>query len=277
MGIVGTIGRGMITRRIAADYAFFGVFALLFVASTAATLLWCIDMPAICGMSMPGGWTMSMAWMRMPGQSWPGAALSFLAMWTVMMAAMMLPSLMPMLWRYRQVGGLGVDGTDRDLLTVLVVLGYFTVWAALGLAIFPLGVALAAGAMELPGLARAAPIAAGTVVLLAGLLQFSAWKMRQLACCRMAAPGGASRSHHGGVASAASAWRHGLHLGFHCTSCCAGPTAALLALGVMDLRAMAAVTVAITLERLLPRAARIERVTGAVAVMAGMLMIAQAI
>ena len=35
--------------------------------------------------SMPGGWTMAMAWMRMPGQTWPGAAASFLGMWVVMM------------------------------------------------------------------------------------------------------------------------------------------------------------------------------------------------
>jgi predicted metal-binding membrane protein len=48
-------------------------------------------------MSMPGGWTMSMAWTLMPGQTWPGAAASFLGMWTVMMVAMMLPSLVPML------------------------------------------------------------------------------------------------------------------------------------------------------------------------------------
>jgi predicted metal-binding membrane protein len=44
-------------------------------------------------MPMPGRWTMPMAWMRMPGQTWPGAAASFLGMWVVMMVAMMLPSL----------------------------------------------------------------------------------------------------------------------------------------------------------------------------------------
>jgi hypothetical protein len=38
------------------------------------------------GMPMPGGWTMSMAWMRMPGQTWLGAATSFLGMWVVMSA-----------------------------------------------------------------------------------------------------------------------------------------------------------------------------------------------
>jgi len=54
-------------------------------------------------MPMPGGWTMSRT--LMPGQTWPGAAASFLSMWVVMMVAMMLPSLVPMLWRYREAVG----------------------------------------------------------------------------------------------------------------------------------------------------------------------------
>ena len=52
-------------------------------------------MSAMGVMVMPGGWTMSMAWMRMPGQTWAGAAASLLAMGIVMMVAMMLPSLIP--------------------------------------------------------------------------------------------------------------------------------------------------------------------------------------
>ncbi len=43
-------------------------------------------------MEMPGGWTMSMMWMRMPGQTWFASALSFLFMWLAMMVALMLPS-----------------------------------------------------------------------------------------------------------------------------------------------------------------------------------------
>ena len=61
------------------QHAFFGVSALLFVASTAVTLVWCASMSAMGEMPMPGGWTMSMAWMRMPGQTWPGIAASFLS------------------------------------------------------------------------------------------------------------------------------------------------------------------------------------------------------
>ncbi len=81
------------------------VSALLFAASAAITIVCCQAMSAMEEMPMPGGWTMSMAWMRMPGQTWPGAAASFLGMWVVMMMAMMLPSLVPMLWRYRQAVG----------------------------------------------------------------------------------------------------------------------------------------------------------------------------
>ena len=89
----------------ASQQAFFGVSALLFAASAAVTIVWCASMSTMGGMPMPGGWTMSMAWMRMPGQTWPGAAASFLGMWVVMMVAMMLQSLVPMLWRYHQAVG----------------------------------------------------------------------------------------------------------------------------------------------------------------------------
>ncbi len=75
----------------ASQHAFFGVSALLFATSAALTIAWCEFMSAMGEMPMPGGWTMSMAWMRMPGQTWPGAAASFLGMWVVMMVAMMLP------------------------------------------------------------------------------------------------------------------------------------------------------------------------------------------
>src|SRR5213592_4603535 len=125
----------------------------------------------------------------------PGAAGSFLCMWVVMTVAMMLPSLVPMLWRYRQaVGGPGETRLGR--LTALVGVGYFFVWTLFGMAAFPLGVALAAVEMQQPALARAVPIAVGVVVLMAGALQFTAWKTRHLACCREA-----SASARGGVSA----------------------------------------------------------------------------
>jgi predicted metal-binding membrane protein len=246
------------------------VSALLFALCAALTILWCRSMSGRGEMPMPGGWTMSMAWMRMPGQTWPGAAASFLGMWVVMMAAMMLPSLTPMLWRYRQaVGKSGSAHLGR--LTTLVGLGYFLVWTALGVAAFPLGVALAAIEMQLPTVARAVPIGAGVIVLIAGVLQFSAWKAHHLACCRQAP--GRDRVLR---SDAGTAWRHGLRLGLHCSYCCAGLTAILLGIGVMDWRAMAVVTAANTIERFAPRGERAARALGAVAAGAGLVMITRA-
>jgi predicted metal-binding membrane protein len=248
---------------------FFCVSALLFVVSAAVTIRWCASMSAMSEMPMPGGWTMSMAWMRMAGQTWLQTSASFLGMWAVMMAAMMLPSLTPMLWRYRQaVGGAGV--MDLGWLTVLVAAGYFFVWIAFGVAAFALGVTLAAVEMQDPLLARGVPFAADVAVMIAGALQFSAWKARHLDCCRTV-----PLSTRILEADLGTAWRHGLRLGVHCCSCCAGPTTVLLVVGVMNLRAMAIVTVAITLERLAPARARAARAIGIVFVGAGLILIAQ--
>jgi predicted metal-binding membrane protein len=252
------------------DKRFLGLSALLFAASAAVTIAWGASMSSMGGMPMPGGWTMSMAWMRMPGQTWPGAAASFLGMWVVMMMAMMLPSLVPMLGRYRQAIG-GTGAAHRGPLTALAGLGYFFVWTVFGMAAFPLGVALAAIEMRQPAVARAVPIAVGLVVLGAGALQLTPWKARHLACCREAPGPG-----RGLPADAGTAWRHGLRLGLHCSRCCAGLMAILLVVGVMDLRAMAVVAAAITIERLAPTGERVARAIGGAVVAAGLFLIARA-
>jgi predicted metal-binding membrane protein len=183
----------------------------------------------------------------MPGQTWLGAAASFLAMWIVMMVAMMLPSLVPTLRRYRQAG--------LGRLTALVAVAYFAVWTVFGMVAYLLGVALP----------RPTPIVVGVVVLLGGFLQFTAWKTRHLACCRAAPVPGRT------------AWRQGLSLGVHCSQCVVGLMAILLVIGIMDLRAMALVTVAITVERLAPVGERVARATGAIIVGAGLVLIIFAI
>jgi predicted metal-binding membrane protein len=250
--------------------AFFGVSALLFAASAAATIVWCTSMSAMGEALLCGGRAMSMAWTPMPGQTWPGAAASFLGMWVFMMVAMMLPSLVPMLQRYREAVA-GTGETRLAVPTALAGVGYFVVWTMAGMVLFPLGAGLAAVEMQQPALARAVPIAAGLLVLIAGALQLTAWKARRLACCRMA-PG----SGHGLSADAGAALRHGVRFGLHCGGCCANLMAILLVIDVMDLRAMAVVTAAIAAERLAPAGERVARAIGAVVVAAGVLLVAQA-
>src|SRR3989475_7746866 len=81
---------------------FIAVCVLAFVASVSATVYFCRSM--CCEMEMPGGWTMSMMWMRMHGQTWFGSATSFLLMWLAMMVAMMLPSALPTFLKTNQIG-----------------------------------------------------------------------------------------------------------------------------------------------------------------------------
>src|SRR5260370_38049629 len=106
---------------------------------------------------------------------------------------------------------------------------------------------------------------------MAGSLQLTAWKARHLTCCRKARGRGRTLR-----ADAGTAWRHGLRLGLHCSYCCAGMTAILLVIGIMDLRAMAVVTAAITVERLAPAGELVARAIGAVVVAAGLFLIARA-
>jgi predicted metal-binding membrane protein len=180
---------------------------------------------------------------------------------------MMLPAFLPMLMRYRAT--VADSGASLSRLTGLVAAGYFFVWTLVGIVVYPLGLALAAAEMRSSMLAQSVPCALGLLIVIAGLTQFTVWKRRQLACCRVSpvrvSPGNAS-----------AAWRHGLQLGVRCVHCCASLTAVLLAIGVMDLRAMAAVTVLITAERLAPAGERVARGIGVVVVVCGLIQVAKA-
>lgn len=251
----------MISRR-ASDVTFLGLFGLLFLVCTALTISIGSTTALMDSMPMPGGWTMSMTWM--PGQNGPRAMLSFLGMWVTMMIAMMLPSLVPMLWQYRKAVR-GSAAVHLELLTCLVTAGYFLPWGALGIAAFPIGVTLAALAMYYPGASDTVPAAIGVLVLAVGVFQFSAWKSRHLNCCRSA---GAIRKTDG-------PFRHGLRLGMHCVACCSNLTLLLLVVGVMDLRLMLLVTVAMTAERLAGE--RVARGIGVLVAGAGLFLIVRAI
>ncbi|GLQ98895.1 hypothetical protein GCM10007863_33150 [Dyella mobilis] len=212
-----------------------------------------------------------MTWMRLPGETWFAATASFVGMWTAMMIAMMLPSLVPMLWRYRAAVA-GSLATTATYLSVIAGAGYFLVWALLGAAIFPIGAVLMALEMQHPALARLTPAATGMAMLVGGGLQFTLWKARHLACCRAG-----SACCRRLPARVGTAWRYGMSLGIHCVHCCAGLTAVLLISGVMDLRAMAVVTAAITLERLASGGDRMARVIGAAMICAGLFLTIRAV
>ena len=171
--------------------------ALLFAASAAVTIHWSRTMAG--GMEMPGGWTLSMVWTPMPGETWAGSGVRFVAMWLVMMVAMMLPPLVPMLAGFR-----------RNRLAALSGVAYFCVWALFGAVVHALGSGVARAGLEWPAVARLAPLATGAALLVAGAVQVSAWKARQLALCR------ACRAPANGAATATLL--HGGRFGVNCAS-----------------------------------------------------------
>jgi len=114
------------------------------------------------------------------------------------------------------------------------------------------------------------PVAAGVVLLVSGGVQFTPWKARQLALWREGPGRGCLPPPN-----APGAWRHGRRMGVRCSLCCGSLMLALLAIGMMDLVAMAAVTLAISAERLAPAPLRVARVVGVAIVVVGVLTIAR--
>jgi predicted metal-binding membrane protein len=145
------------------------------------------------------------------------------------------------------------------------------VWVVYGAAAYPLGVTLGAAEMQWPTLARFVPVATGVAIFLAGMVQLTPWKTRQLRHCRDAAS-----CRHLLAPDSETAWRHGIRLGVHCSLCCSGFILVLLVAGVMDLWAMAVVGTAIAAERLAPWPRQVARAAGLAIMAIGALIIVQA-
>jgi predicted metal-binding membrane protein len=242
------------------------VAAPTYIASGVITVRWCKSMNTAPGMEMPGAWHMTMAWMRMPDKTWLEAGITFLAMWMVMTVAMMLPVFVPELQRFRRG-----SHRRRALPTIGFVAGYFGVWAAVGLFLYPLGVGFNALAMDSARLSAVTPLLGGLVVMLSGALQFTSWKSRRLAGCR----------HEEDCCESQPVMRRdaccaGARLGLKCACCCAELSAVLLVSGVMDVLAMALVTIAISAERL-TRSVTVARAVGSGMLIVGMFMVGRAI
>lgn len=188
-----------------------------------------------------------------------------------MMVAMMLPSVAPAVWRYhRHLRAMRVRRAVRQ--AALLTIGYAGVWCVIGLALAASNTALSPARMASPTDSLVAPWMVGTVIVCAGLIQRSRWKAHQLARCRHA------RAEPRAVRETVMmALVDGCRLGVACGRSCAAPMAVLFVAGLMDARMMLVITAAITAERVAPDGARMARLTGAIAVIAGVVMCLQAV
>ena len=191
---------------------------------------------------------------RMAGMdAGPGTDLGglgwFAGVWVTMMAAMMLPSLAPIVFGYTQIeeGRRGRGRTALTGATAVFVAGYLLAWATAGL----LGYGIVEGVRELdPGFLawdELGPYVAGGVILGAALYQLSPLKDSCLRQCRSPA----MLLQHwrpGGVGALRTGFQHG---GF-CIGCCWALMAALIAIGLMNVAWMVVIAAVIAAEKLLP-------------------------
>lgn len=245
----------------------YAVSAIVFSGAAAITWISCRGMQG--GMAMPGGWTMSMAWMPMGSEA--TSALLFAGMWGAMMVAMMLPSAMPIILIYRRAARFCGE-EHAGALSAAMAGGYFGVWTAFGMLAYPAGLGIARLAMGSGAFSRAVPVMTGMALIAAGVYQLSPWKAACLKHCRDPLSVVATHLHRG--------WRGALRLGVHhgafCIACCWALMLMQLALGVMDLLVMIAVALVIALEKLLPRGIAVSYASGILAIAGGLVIAGRA-
>jgi predicted metal-binding membrane protein len=183
----------------------------------------------------------------------------FLGTWTVMMAAMMLPSATPMILLHR----LGADGrVRRGLWSAAFVAGYLVVWGSVGIVVW--GAALAASTFVMPE-QRAVAVAA--ILLLAGMYQFTPLKSTCLRACRTPADFLLTHWHRG----LSGQLRLGIEHGLYCLGCCWALMALFVGVGAMSLVWAAGIAVVVLIEKVRPEGVAFGRIAG------GLLIVAAAI
>jgi predicted metal-binding membrane protein len=175
----------------------------------------------------------------------------FVPIWTLMMAAMMLPSVAPTASLYAKT-----FRDERWLRLAGLVAGYLAVWAAAGVPAY--GLAWLGG--WLTGLhPGAAHVLAVAIFAACGAYQLSSLKYRCLARCR--SPLGLLL-HFGSFQGRSRDLRVGVHHGAYCLACCWGLMVILIAVGVMNVLAMVGLAALVLVEKIWRAGPAVGRVAG---------------
>jgi predicted metal-binding membrane protein len=224
-------------------------------------------------MPMPGGWSMSMTWMRM-GESGAVHAAMFMAMWDAMMIAMMLPSAMPaVLLHGRLIETRHERGESGGGSRFLLLFGYFAVWTLFGAVAYVIGMGIAGAAMRSVDVSRMIPAATGIILAVAGIYQLTNLKQACLSHCR--SPLHFFMQHQ--IRRATDSLMFGLHHGAYCALCCWGLMAIQLALGVMSVPLMVVVAAIIFIEKQWKYGPQFAMVVGVVTILSGMAIAVRAL
>lgn len=193
----------------------------------------------------------------------------FVAGWTVMIVAMMLPTSVPLVTVFAALVG---RRPHAPILVGLMVGAYLVTWVAFGLGVYLADRLLHAIVDATPWLAAHPQLIAGGVLLAGGAYQFTPLKYRCLDECR--SPLGFVLGRWTGTRPRFDALRIGVAHGLFCLGCCWSLMFVMFALGLGNLAWMFALAVAMTVEKNLPIGRRIGRPLGAVLLLAGVATLA---
>lgn len=181
-----------------------------------------------------------------------------LLMWVVMMVAMMIPSAAPMISmfvtiqrrRHRQLGPF--------VPTALFLMGYLVVWSGFSFLATIAQWGLHSASLLSSDMTSSSSLLGGTLLLTAGVFQWTSWKDTYLTQCRSVLGFLTSEWREGSWGAFVMGLRHG----GYCLGCCWLLMALLFVVGVMNLLWIAAIAGFVLLERVVPAGIWVSRITG---------------
>ncbi len=238
--------------------------ALAVVAGLAWVYIW-----QGAGMGMPA-WDMTAASLfphrqpDVPG-SMGGSWLLVIAMWWVMMIAMMTPGAAPLILLHRRVlASHAMHASNAATSSATLLVGYLIAWLGFSIAATALQKALQPAGLlsDMMWWSRSAPLSAALLAA-AGVYQWSPWKRACLSHCRNPVTFLTAHARPGLRNALVLGIRHGAW----CVGCCGLLMALLFVGGIMNVLWIAALTVLALSERLLPNGESVGRVTGGVLIL----------
>jgi predicted metal-binding membrane protein len=203
--------------------------------------------------------------------AWLFAAI-FVAGWTLMTVAMMLPTSFPLILMFHRIVR---DRSTAAWLVMLLVLGYLVVWLLCGARLQGGYWFLQAGNMEVSLHPHAFWISGAVVLLIAGLYQFSPLKYACLDKCRSPLSFIVSRWQGGNEST--QALRIGLEHGLFCVGCCWSLMLLMFVMGAQSLAWMLLLGVVMALEKNVPWGRRLSAPIGVLLLIGAMAVLVDGI
>ena len=195
-------------------------------------------------------------------------ALLHAASWVLMIAAMMLPTTLPLVEMFRRIVA---ERTDRNRLVALLVAGYLAAWLGFGLIAHTLDALVHSVIASFPWLAIHAWVVGAAVLGIAGVFQFSALKYRCLEKCHT--PFGFIIERWRGQAPPREALRLGVDHGLFCVGCCWALMLLMFVVGTGSIGWMLALAAVMATEKNLPGGRRLRTPLGVALIASAMVIV----